>query len=145
MYIMNEAVRASSSTDGGSNEAAPVSATVLGASADRQDEAAVGTPEDEQNTFHQQMLYPTAGQRNYGFPDKFMIYTFKVCHLHHEVTCIKLCSCLIEQSGSVTPCFGHDTAAQQADSTACAAVSVTQSDSTRHMHFRRRTHTPARH
>jgi hypothetical protein len=81
---MSEVVGASSSTDGGSKEAAPVSATVQGGSVDKpQAKAAVGTPEAEQDKLHQQMLYPTAGQRNYGFPDKFMIYTFKVCHLEH--------------------------------------------------------------
>jgi hypothetical protein len=34
--------------------------------------------QDEQYKYHQQMLYPTPGQRNYGFSDTFMIHTFKV-------------------------------------------------------------------
>lgn len=34
--------------------------------------------EDEQLRYHQQMLYPTPGRRNYGFSDNFMMYSFKV-------------------------------------------------------------------
>ena len=40
-------------------------------------EAAPGE-KDEQHKYHQQMLYPTPGLRNYGFSDSFMIHTFKV-------------------------------------------------------------------
>lgn len=32
----------------------------------------------EQFKYHQQMLYPTPGLRNYGFETDFMLYRFKV-------------------------------------------------------------------
>lgn len=38
--------------------------------------------EDEQFKYHQQMLYPTPGLRNYGFDTDFMLYRFKVCRKH---------------------------------------------------------------
>lgn len=40
--------------------------------------ASTSAEEDEQFKYHQQMLYPTPGLRNYGFSDQFMMFTFKV-------------------------------------------------------------------
>lgn len=78
---MSEAAQASNSKDNGEQQAAALPAAVQGGSDSKEEAAVSDTPEDEQKKYHEQMLYPTAGLRNYGFPDKFMIYTFKVCHL----------------------------------------------------------------
>lgn len=40
--------------------------------------AAAAEADAEQFKYHQQMLYPTPGLRNYGFETDFMLYRFKV-------------------------------------------------------------------
>lgn len=40
--------------------------------------ASSSAEEDKQQKYHEQMLYPTPGTRNYGFSDDFMMFTFKV-------------------------------------------------------------------
>lgn len=74
--------------------------------------AAAAEADAEQFKYHQQMLYPTPGLRNYGFETDFMLYRFKVkgmmgwvvgCgtqqqHVELSSLTISACACALQPS-----------------------------------------------